>query len=190
PTQRVVADVVAEAAGAFRQVGRHAVVVTGGQSQVAVSARYALLVHHRLDFSHVVKARRHTSAFDEQGALRGGNVHHGDVDVAGQLLLGSIAQALLLQSIAQFGGVHDPRHRSGEADSRGDGQLGVVVKVGRHVHTRVGHGDIGLRTPDDVVGPLHHRLVGGVNRDVARQNKGVLEAFQEVFKRDAFFFRE
>ena len=125
---------------------------------------------------------------DNQRALGRRHVHDGDVDVGRQLLLCAVSQAALLQGVTQFSCRHRPRNRLVEADRRGNRELGPVLEVGRHVGAGVGHHDVGLRTPDDVVGALHHLLIGLIQRDVAGHHQCVLEAFEDVLECDPFFF--
>lgn len=172
------------------EVACHAVVITGGKRQVAVEVLYALLVHNGLALGDVIKAfsSRHT-LYNERSLSRS-DIQHSDVDVGGQLPLGGITKALFLKCVTQFSCAHYPRHRLVESNPSGHSELRVVAEIGGHVRTRVGTRHIGLRPPDGVVGALHHRLIRVVDRDVAGQHKGVLEAFQEVFERYAFFFVE
>ena len=136
---------------------------------------------------YVVIVASAASDGNDQRALRRSHVQHGDVDVRGQLLLSAFAKALLLQSIAQFLRVHDPRHRTAEADGGRNRKLRVVNEVGRHVSAREGLADVRLWTPDDVVSARHHRLVGVVDRDVFAQNQKVVKTFKDVFKGNPFF---
>ena len=183
----LVADLVAERARRHSQIAGHAVVVAARQRQVAVEHLHALLVHDRVARSHVVVAAGRGRGADHQRTQVRGDVHDGEVDVRGQLLLGGVAEAAFLQSVAQLQRVHDPRHRLLEAERGRNGQLRELGEVQRLVHAVVGLRDVGLRAPDHVVGALHHRAVGTVHGDVARQHKRVVEAFEDVLERYALF---
>ena len=155
---------VAEGASCHRQVAGHAVVIAAGQAQEAVVVRHALLVHDRVAQAHVVIVTGSANDGDNQRALSGCSVHDRHVDIAGQLLLGALAQAALLQRIAQIKSRHRPRHRLAKADGAGNRQLGhVLVRDGRAGRGGLRLGDVGHRAPDGVVGTSHHRLVGVVN---------------------------
>ena len=120
----------------------------------------------------------------------GGHVHDCNVDVRSELLLGCITEATLLQAVTQFGCGHDPWYRLAKTDGGRHRQLGEVVEIGRHIGATVGGGNVGLGTPDNVVGTLHHRLIGAVHSDVFAKNQSILKAFEDVLKRDPFFFRK
>ena len=170
------------------EVARHAVVVAGGQRQVTRIEVHALLVEDGFALGDIIKTRGCGQTLHNERALRGGHVHHSHVDVGRELLLGRITEALFLKRVTQFSRRHDPRHRLVEPDCRGNRKLGVVEEVRGHISARVRAADIRLRPPDRVVGALHHRLIRGVDRDVAGQDKGVLKTFKEVFKGYPFFF--
>ena len=148
-----------------------------------------MLVHDRVAQAHVVIVTGGANDRNNQRALSGCGVHDRHVDIRSQLLLRGLAQAALLQRIAQVEGCHGPRHRLAEANGGGNRQLGhVLVRDGSAGCAGLRLGDVGHRAPDGVVGTSHHRLVGVVDRDVTRQHQQVLEAFKNVFERDALFF--
>jgi hypothetical protein len=74
-----------------------------------------------------------------------------------------------------------------KAERSRDGELGEVGEVQRLIGAVERLGNVRLRTPDDVVGPLHHRTVGAVHADVLGEHKSVVEAFEDVLERNALF---
>jgi hypothetical protein len=82
---------------------------------------------------------------------------------------------------------HRPGDGLGEAERGRDGKLGEVGEVQRLIGAVERLGNVRLRTPDDVVGPLHHRTVGAVHADVLGEHKRVVEAFEDVLERYALF---
>lgn len=172
------------------EVVRHAVVVASGQRQVAVEILHALLVEDRLALGNIIKSGRGRKTLYNERSLSRGHVKDGHIDVARQLLLGSVTEAGFLKRITEFRSRHDPRHRLVVSNRRRNGELGVVREVRSHIGARVGLRDVRLRPPDRVVGAFHHRLIRVVDRDVAGQDKSVLEPLKKVLKRYSFFFAE
>jgi hypothetical protein len=108
-------------------------------------------------------------------------------------LLGALTQTAFLQSVTQFEGGHFPWHCLAVAQSRWDGQLchALVLASDAGAGGAVDRlSDVGLGTPDGVVGAFHHCLICVVHSDVAGQNQRILETFEEVFKGNALFSRE
>ena len=116
----------------------------------------ALLVHDAVAQSDIVVVAGSGADSDHQRTEICRAVHDGNVDVGGQLLLGSITEATLLQGITQFQCVQDERHRLLEAERCRDGQLRVSREVVGLIHTIKALGDVRLGTIDDVVGSFHH----------------------------------
>ena len=172
------------------EVIRHAVVVASGQCQVTIKVVYTLLVEDGLALGDVIEAGGSSETLHNQRSLSGSHIENRNIDVARQLLLGGITKALFLKGVTQFSCRHDPRNRLVVADCGRDGELGVVREVRSHVSARKRAADVRLRPPDRVVGAFHHRLIRVVDRDVTGQDEGVLEPFEEVFERYAFFFAE
>ena len=184
---------VAEAASSADQVASQAVVVAAGQGHEAVIVWHALFVHDGVAQGDVIVIASGSCDWNDQRAEVSGRAHDGHVDVGGQLLLGALTQTAFLQSVTQFEGSHFPWHCLAVAQSRGDGQLSHALVLASDAVTGCAVdrlSDVGLWAPDGVVGAFHHCLVCVVDGDVTGQNQRILEAFEEVFKGNALFFRE
>ena len=180
---------IAKRTTCLRQVAGQTVVVTAGQTQEAIIVRNALLVHDGIAQGDVIIITGSSANRDHQGALSGSGVHDCNVDVRSKFLLGAIAQTTFLQRIAQIEGSHGPRHSLAEADGRWDRQLGhVLIRYRGTRSASLRLGNVRHRTPDGVIGAGHFGLVCVVDRNVTRQDQEVLETFEDIFERDAFFF--
>ena len=181
---------IAERTGVLLEIARHAVIVAGRKHQLAVLELHAGFVERRLDLRHVIEARGRSRTLDEDAAIIRRLIDHGLVDVGGKALLGAVADPVLLQRVTHFLGSELPCGVALRADRRGHSKLRVIPEVRRGVRTAVGHSDVRLRTPDGVIRPLHHRLIGAVDRDVLRHDEGVLKALKKLVERDNFFLRK
>ena len=182
---------VAEAASSADQVASQAVVVAAGQGHEAVVIWNALFVHDGVAQGDVIVIASSSCDWNNQRAEVGGRAHDGHVDVRGQLLLGALTQTAFLQRIAQLKGSHFPRHSLAVTQGGRNSQLchALVLASDAGARRAVDRlSDVRLGTPDGVVGAFHHCLICVVDVDMTRQNQRVLEAFEEVFKRNALFF--
>ena len=173
------------------EIRRHAVIRTRRQRQITVEHLHALLVEHSIAFSHIRIAAGRARASHDEGGLSSSHVHDGDVDVRSKFLLCGVTKAAFLKLVTQFQSVQSKRHGLVEAERCRDSKLREVNELSRDVGARcaVDRGrNVGLRTPDHVVGAFHHRAVGVVHRHVARHYQSVVEAFEDVLERYALFF--
>ena len=190
PAKGLVRDRIAERTGILLEIARHAVIIAGRKHQLAVLELHAGFVERRFNLRHVIEARGRSRTLDEDAAIIRRLVNHGLVDVRGKTLFSRVADPVLLQRVTHFLRSELPCGVALRADRRGHSKLRVIPEVRRGVRTAVGHSDVRLRTPDGVIRPLHHRLIGAVDRDVLAHYEGVLEALKKLVERDDFFFRK
>ena len=185
--QGAIGNVIAERASCGRKVAGHAVIVARRKRKITVSVHDALLVHDGFALCDVIKARSGSGALHKERSLQRCDIHHRHVDVRRQALFCGVIQAAFLQRIAQFQGGHAPWNRLLDANGRWHRKLRVIIKIGRHIRAIIGHGDVWLRAPNDVIGPLHLRRIGVVDADIARKHKRILEARKQLVESYALF---
>ena len=166
------------------------VVVDGRESELAIVPGDSDPVHHRVDRGDIRETGGGCCADHNEGTLKRGCVHARDVDIRSKPLTSGITETLRLKSVSEFSGSHVPGNRLLESDRRRNRELSEILEVRGLIGTVVRHRDVRLRTPDHVVGPLHHHLIGGVFAEHAGENERILETLQDLFKRYPFLFTE